>query len=554
MGFALSPSVTVTETDLTNVVPAIATTAGAFAGAFAWGPALEVKTISSEKELVETFGAPDNTTAISFFSAANFLAYGNNLQVVRVVGATAKNAVSTGTAVLITNEDDYMANYSTGQASVGVWAAKFAGVKGNSLKVSIVDADTFTTWDYASQFSVAPGTSDGAISVGGSNDELHIVVVDEDGVFTGTAGTILEKFAFVSKANDVKNNDGTSNYYKEVVNRGSKYVYWMDQPTAGTNWGTTATNKDFAMLVAAEEASLTGGVSDDAVTDADLTGGFDMFSNDEKYDVSLIVSGLASQTVQDMLTGLVETRRDCVVFLSPSLNAVVSNVGSEASTIITERNALTSSSYAVMDSGWKYQYDRYNDTYRWIPLNGDIAGLCARSDNLTDPWYSPAGYTRGQIKNVVKLAWTPNRTDRDNLYKSGVNPVVSFPGQGTLLFGDKTMLAKPSAFDRINVRRLFIVLEKSIATAAKYQLFEFNDVFSRAQFRNLVEPFLRDVQGRRGVTGFQVVCDETNNTEQVIATNEFVGDIYIRPNYSTNFIKLNFIATKSGAAFSVTGA
>lgn len=554
MGFALSPSVTVTEQDLTNVVPAIATTAGAFAGAFAWGPVLEVKTISSEKELVETFGAPDNNTFTSFFSAANFLAYGNNLQVARVVGTAAKNAVSTSTAVFIKNEDDYLTNFSTGQAAVGVWAAKFAGAKGNSLKVSMVDSATFTGWEYAAQFSIAPSTSNGAASVSGTADELHIVVIDENGVFSGTAGTILEKFSFVSKANDVKNNDGTSNYYKEVVNRTSKYVYWMDHPTVGTNWGTTATSKTFASLIAVEAASLIGGVSADVPTDADIITGFDLFSNDEKYDVSLIVSGLASPTVKGSLTSLVETRKDCVVFLTPSLDSVVNNVGSEAADIITERNALTSTSYAVMDSGWKYQYDRYNDAYRWIPLNGDIAGLCARSDNLTDPWYSPAGYTRGQIKNVVKLAWTPDRTDRDNLYKAGVNPVVSFPGQGTLLFGDKTMLAKPSAFDRINVRRLFIVLEKSIATAAKYQLFEFNDIFSRAQFRNLVEPFLRDVQGRRGVTGFQVVCDETNNTEQVIATNEFVGDIYIRPNYSTNFIRLNFIATKSGAAFSVSGA
>jgi phage tail sheath protein FI len=228
-------------------------------------------------------------------------------------------------------------------------------------------------------------------------------------------------------------------------------------------------------------------------------------------------------------------------------------VGAEAVDIVVTRNTHGSSSYAVMDSGWKYQYDKYNDVFRWIPLNGDMAGLCARTDLTNDPWWSPGGLNRGRIKNVIKLAFSPNKTERDVLYINGVNPVVTFPGDGTVLFGDKTMQAKPSAFDRINVRRLFIVLEKAIAKAAKYQLFEFNDEFTRAMFRNMVEPFLRDVQGRRGITDFKVVCDATNNTGEVIDRNEFIADIYIKPARSINFITLNFIATKTGVSFSEVG-
>jgi len=269
----------------------------------------------------------------------------------------------------------------------------------------------------------------------------------------------------------------------------------------------------------------------------------------------LLPLGAASATVATYaINNVAETRKDCVVFVSPELSDVVDNLGSEATDVTAFRDTLPSSSYAVLDSGWKYQYDRYNDVYRWIPLNGDTAGLAVRTDFTNDPWFSPAGFNRGQIKNVVKLAYSPSKTDRDTLYKKGVNPVVSFPGQGTILYGDKTMLTKPSAFDRINVRRLFIVLEKAIATAAKYQLFEFNDPFTRAQFRNLVEPFLRDVQGRRGITDFKVVCDESNNTGEVIDRNEFVADIFIKPARAINFISLNFIATRTGISFEEVGA
>jgi phage tail sheath protein FI len=294
--------------------------------------------------------------------------------------------------------------------------------------------------------------------------------------------------------------------------------------------------------------SLTGGVTA-GPTDGELIAAYEQLENAELIDVNLLICGPHGSTVSSAVIDIAAERLDCMAFVSPELADVYNNAGDEADDILTFRNTLTSTSYAVLDSGWKYQYDKYNDKYRWVPLNADVAGLCARTDAIADPWFSPGGLNRGQIKNVVKLAYSPDKTDRDTLYKKGVNPVVSFPGEGTVLFGDKTLLAKPSAFDRINVRRLFIVLEKAIATAAKYQLFEFNDAFTRAQFRNLVEPFLRDIKGRRGIYDFRVICDETNNTGEVIDRNEFVADIYIKPARSINFISLNFIATRTGVAF-----
>ena len=562
MAFQLSPGVLVTEKDLSSVVPAVATTAGGFAGAFAWGPVGVVTTVDSENALVTRFGKPNSSTFQSFFTAANFLSYGNNLQVIRVVNqATARNAKSNAaaTAVIIRNEDHYDASFSAGEANVGEWAAKYPGTLGNSLKVSIADANVFSTWTYSANFDAAPGTSAYVSGLGGSHDELHIAVIDEDGLFSGTAGTVVEKFAFASKASDGKRADGTSAYYKDVVNTQSAYIYWMDHTAnvtaTGTAWGNAANASLFANLTSNVTLSLAGGVSDDAPTDGNITSALALFANDEKFDISLLPLGAASATVVNYaISSIAEVRKDVIVFASPTLANVVNNAGAEATDVVTFRESLTSSSYAVLDSGWKYQYDRYNDVYRWIPLNGDTAGLAVRTDFVADPWFSPAGFNRGQVKNVVKLAYSPSKADRDTLYKKGINPVVTFPGNGTVLFGDKTLLAKPSAFDRINVRRLFIVLEKAIATAAKFQLFEFNDPFTRAQFRNLVEPFLRDVQGRRGITDFKVVCDESNNTAQVIDTNNFVADIFIKPARAINFIQLNFIATRSGISFEEVGA
>ena len=555
MAFQLSPGVLVVEKDLTNVVPAVATSIGGFVGDFQWGPSFDPVTISSEIELVKTFGKPNDTTAASFFSAANFLSYSNNLKVVRAVGATARNAVSSGTAIQINNETEWDAEYSSGEGAVGEFAAKYPGTLGNSLLVSMADSATFSSWDYAQLFDSAPDTTTYAENLGGSEDELHIVVVDEDGLISGTPGTILEKWVGLSKAADAKTEAGAANYYVEVLT-GSRYIWWMDHTTSveagDTAWGSSAAGTTFKVMTSAISRSLTGGLND-TPTDAELQTGYDLFANAELIDVNLLINGPHSLTVgKYVVDNIATTRLDCVVFVSPSLAAVYNNAGDEADDVVDERQDASfnvNTSYAVMDSGWKYQYDKYSDKYRWIPLNADVAGLCARTDAIADPWFSPGGLNRGQIKNVVKLAFSPDKTDRDTLYKAGINPVVSFPGEGTVLFGDKTLLAKPSAFDRINVRRLFIVLEKAIATAAKYQLFEFNDAFTRAQFRNLVEPFLRDIRGRRGIFDFRVICDETNNTGEVIDRNEFVADIYIKPARSINFISLNFIATRTGVAF-----
>ena len=557
MAFQLSPGVVVQEKDFSTIVPAVATSGGAFSGVFSWGPILDPVQISSEVELVERFGKPNDDTFYSFFSAANFLSYANNLLVVRADSAGALNAVSTGSAVKIKNLQEYQDTYSNGSATVGEFAAKWAGTLGNSLKVSMADAATYSGWAYEAEFDSSPADTAYVTNQGGDSDGLHIIVIDEDGQFTGVAGTILEKFAYVSKAGDAKASDGSNNYYKHVINTRSRYLWWMDHPTDGTNWGDDAATTSFADLSAVITTSLTSGADDFASTAGQVQDGYALFANDELYDISLVIMGKADAvTAKYAIDNIAEVRKDCIVFASPETAAggiITSASATAIADMKTYRTALGSTSYGVLDSGWKYQYDRYNDVYRYVPLNGDIAGLCARTDYAQDPWYSPAGTSRGQIKNVVKLGLSPSKTQRDELYKEGINPVVTFPGSGTQLFGDKTLLSLPSAFDRINVRRLFIVLEKAIATAAKAQLFEFNDPFTRAQFKNAVEPFLRDVQGRRGLTDFRVVCDETNNTGEIIDRNEFAADIFIKPNRSINFINLTFVAARTSVNFDEIG-
>lgn len=561
MAFQLSPGVNVSEIDLTTIVPSVPTSIGAFAGPFAWGPVGVITTISDEVRLADTFGKPDSTVYEYWFSAANFLAYSNNLKIVRAANiATTRNAVANtvaAAAVLISNDDDYLSNYSGGGVTRGEFAARYAGSYGNSLKVSLADANTYATWTYASQFSTTPNTSTYVANQGGANDEIHIIIVDEDGKFTGTSGTVLEKFAYVSKASDAKDDSGNTNYYKNVIENKSKYIYWLSHPTGNTTaayanasstWGSTASNISFTKLIANVSLSLAGG-ADGTISTANVVTSYDLFDPAESVDINLVISGPADATIATSLISMAETRKDCLIFLSPSKANCVDNANDEVADIKTYRDTLTSTSYAVLDSNWKYQYDKYNDVYRWVPLNGDIAGLCARTDLERDPWFSPGGLNRGIIKNAIKLAWNPTKTNRDDLYVKGINPVVSFQGEGIVLFGDKTLLSKPSAFDRINVRRLFIVLEKAIARAARFSLFEFNDQFTRASFVNLVEPFLRDVQGRRGIYDFRVVCDESNNTGEVIDRNEFVGDIYIKPARSINFIQLNFVAVRTGVSF-----
>jgi hypothetical protein len=560
MAFQISPGVNVSEVDLTTVVPSVLTTAGAFAGNFNWGPANQVKLIDSEITLTKTFGKPDSNTAVSFFTAANFLSYGNNLSVVRAVNANTLNADSgASTNVQVENDDVFEYTYLNidNANTYGPFMARCAGALGNGLRISVCDNSTdFATWTYKGYFPSAPGTSAQVSAAGGSGDEMHIVVVDGSGNF-GTKNTVLETFAFVSKASDASNN-GVSNYYKQVVFDSSNYVFAVDPADYGNTNGTwgSPSNTNFTVLNGVKNYVLAGGI-DATVTPGNKETAYDLFANKDTIDISLVLTGDADTIVQNYVISNVSAgRADCVTFISPPQSAVINNSGNETSDIETWlSNLATTSSYAVADSGWKYQYDKYNNVYRWIPLNGDIAGLCVYTDTTRDPWFSPAGFSRGQVKNCIKLAWNPSKTQRDTLYGAGVNPVVSFPGQGTVLFGDKTLLNKPNAFDRINVRRLFIVLEKAIARAAQSSLFEINDEFTRAQFVSLITPFLRDVQGRRGITDFKVVCDTTNNTPQVIDSNQFVGDIYIKPARSINYIQLNFVAVGTGVDFAtIVGA
>lgn len=556
MAFQLSPGVNVSEIDLTTIVPAVGTTEGAFAGHFNWGPMNEITLISNEVDLVSAFGKPDANTFKDFFTCANFLSYARNLKVVRAGSPNTYTATAAGGTVQIKNRDDYENAHSTGASSAGIWAAKFPGELGNSIRVESwvsTNANAFSSWTWQSYFDSVPGTSSYVAGVGGQKDEMHVIVIDEKGKFTGTANTVLERFPFVSKAVDARNSDGSSNYVRDVIRDRSRYIWWTGA-IANTGTGNVAVGFTFtegSNTAAANSVLLTGG-TDATPSNAKIIEGYDKFKNADEVDISLVLTSAHSTNVAThIIDNIAESRKDCVVFLSPEQSDVVDQVGSESANIVDYRKTTLNktSSYAVMDSGWKYQFDKYNNTYRWVPLNGDIAGLCVRTDFERDPWFSPAGFNRGIIKNVVKLAWNPDKTERDELYKNGINPVVSFPGEGTILFGDKTMLAKPSAFDRINVRRLFIVLEKAIARAAKFSLFEFNDAFTRAQFVSLVEPYLRDVQGRRGIFDFRVVCDETNNTPEVIDRNEFIGDIYIKPARSINFIQLNFVAVRTGVSF-----
>lgn len=562
MGFMLSPGVNFSEIDLTTIVPAVGTTEGAFAGDFVWGPADVIVTMGNEVELVKTFGEPTANNFRSFFTCANFLAYATTLHVVRSMDySIAKNATDGPSTLLIKNRDDYEYNYRDLQAAntAGMFAARYPGALGNSLKVSLwasPNSAAYSSWTYAQDFSSVPGTSRYVAQNGGANDEMHITVIDEDGKFTGVANTLLEKFAFISKAIDAVNDDGSSNYYVNVLNDRSRYVVAVNpaqntltQVVDTTTWGLPAANTKYDQLNNSYTVSLAGGV-DGWANSSNLITSYDKFRDGEEVDVSLLITGAHPQVVSEyVLENVAEFRRDAVAFISPQQSDVVNNLGAEADACVAQRNNYNSSSYGFMDGNWKLQFDKYNNVYRWLPLNGDIAGLCVRTDFERDPWYSPAGFNRGHIKNVTKLAWQPDQADRDTLYRNGINPVLTFKGEGAILYGDKTMLTKPSAFDRINVRRLFIVLEKAITRAARYSLFEFNDEFTRAQFVSLVEPFLRDVQGRRGIYDFRVVCDETNNTPEVIDRNEFIGDIYIKPARSINFIQLNFVAVRTGVAF-----
>lgn len=562
----LSPGVYTQEVDLTTSVPSVSVSTGGFAGTFNWGPSLKVTGISSEVQLNSRFGEPDNNTAVSFFSCASFLAYSNALQVARAAGTNANNATANGAGVAINNEDDYFNSWLSTVVTGNPWTARYPGALGNSLKVIawtsntawVADAQNANSpyYTFANQFPFGPNTSPWLTTQSNgakTGDELHIIVVDTNGLITGQANTVLEKYQGVSRLSDAQTPLGANNYYRTVLFNQSRYIYNTGIPSSNANgWGITSAawvTSNAANENVANAFTLTGG-KDGTISTANLETAWGLFANVEQVDVGLLFTGDAGNVLQSyVIQSVAQIRLDAVAFISPPLANTQDNTGPGAS-ITNYANQLNArSSYGVMDSGWKYMYDKYNDTYRWIPLNGDIAGLCAQTDNLRDPWWSPAGLQRGTIKNAVKLAYNPGKTDRDTLYSAGVNPVVTFPGQGTILFGDKTFLNYASAFDHINVRRLFITLEKAITRAAKTSLFEFNDAFTRAQFVNLISPYLTTVKGRRGITDFKVVCDQTNNTPDIIRSNKFVGDIYIVPNYSINYIQLNFVAVQNGVSF-----
>jgi len=658
MAFQVSPGVQVSEIDLTNVVPAVSSTTGAFAGTFKWGPVDEVVTVSDSKGLVEEFYSAANTDAGAedFFAADAFLKYGASLRVVRVNATGLFSANQSGdSSSLLKNSDHYESTYKDGSqaGTVGKWVSRFAGSLGNSLKVSVCassnayfndavtavdqvgneaagqtsitvdDSSVFTVrdiikfaghdtkyrvteltdgttiviealgqpagtgltttvndntqidryWEHYALFNKAPGTSATATAAGGSADEIHIVVVDEDGVITGKTNTVLETYGFVSLASDSKDSQGNSNYYKDVIARDSKWIWWSGHSTAMLSTATEtrthvqSATSAFSRPSAPEVSSLSGGADGRTPTAAEKYGAWNThFADGETIDISFLIVGSTrtdngSGTDQDILTDhntlvnqgilICENRKDCMLVASPRRASVVgvTSESSQLSNVLADYASVTSSSYAVLDSGWVYQYDRFNDRYCWIPACSHTAGIMVRSDLLRDPWFSPAGFSRGQYLGITKLAFNPKQASRDDLYRARVNPICTFPGQGTVLFGDKTALTTSSAFDRINVRRLFIVLEKAIATAAKASLFEFNDAFTRAQFRATVEPFLRDVKNRRGLTDYSVLCDETNNTDTVIDRNEFVCSIFIKPSRSINFITLNFVAARSGVEF-----
>jgi len=521
----------------------------------------------------------DGSGSIGLWAAKTAGAWGNNLKistcpsasVYSSSGITVNDAstaagdtvvtVSAGTTInvgdIINFGDNY--NYKVLSKSTNDITIKrkdepehFAASDSSGLFAALTNGATVTRyWEFYDLVSKAPGTSPYVTQAGGLNDELHIVVVDEDGGMTGVKGEVLEVFEAVSKASDAKGAQGDTNYYPTVIQNKSNYIYWMDHNSSGTNWGSAASGVTYTAVTAVSNVSLSNGADGSTRTNAQLLTSYELFADAETVDVGLIIAGKGNATHIDNLITIAEDRKDAVVFASPERADVVgvTSAATQASNVVGFFNGIRSSSYVMFDSGYKYQYDRYSDVYRYVPLNGDLAGLSARTDLIADAWYSPAGLNRGIIRGAVKLAFNPNKTQRDDLYRARVNPVATFPGQGTVLFGDKTGLSAPSAFDRINVRRLFITLEKAVATASKFQLFEFNDEFTRANFRNIVEPFLREVQGRRGITDFLVVCDETNNTGEVVDRNEFIAEIFIKPARSINFITLQFIATRTGVSF-----
>jgi len=589
MPFQVSPGVNVSEFDLTTIVPAVATTRAGISFPTEWGPANEAVLIDTPKTFREIFGDLKQWNAANYMTALNFLGYSQGLLMVRAMSNNSSNTQNANTGEA-SGQNAYAPTDAvdlTSKVAAG-FMAKYAGEKGDSLAVSVArNGATAADWAYYSSFARQPLHTDNILTLGGltqSFDQVHVAVIDEDGLFTGTKGEVLERFENVSLHPRARRADGTSLYIKNVLNNESQYIkvtgsldsYDLDNDgfaevfgsaglSAGgvlnTNWETTYA---FSFDGGAEAVTvpLSGGTGQNYTnnrTDPDILIGYGVLADSEKIDVNLLLGGdlETSEEVGDLKT-IAETRKDCIAFVSCPVGKGASGVNSsdsvKADACIAFKDTVGSSSYVVIDSGYRKQFDPFNQVNRWVPLNGDTAGLCARTEFTNDAWWSPAGYNRGLLRNSGALAFSPNKTFRDRIYPKGINPIITERETGTLLLGDKTALSKPSAFDRINVRRLFIVLEKAISTASKYSLFEFNDAFTRARFISLISPYLEDVKSRRGLIDYKVVCDETNNTPERIDRNELWADIYIKPNRSINYVQLNFIATRTGANFNEIGA
>jgi len=572
-----SPAVVVKEIDLTGGVPNVQSTTGAIVGNFRWGPVAQRVLVDNEATLVDNFATPDSANTIDFHSAQYFLRYSSALQVVREATSAAKNSRSIiGQAAAdsdgslptptVKNETDFNSQLSTLTSNSHTFVAKYPGDLGNSIRVSICPADsssatTFSGWAYQNEFDKSPLTSTYASNRAATFDEMHAVVIDQEGKFTGTKGTVLETFPFVSVGKDAKNPDGTNNFAKDVINERSEYV-WMagfDASFIAAGAGTDIDSGDNFRLSSptTSDHAFTKGVNSPALTTSEFLSGFDLFEDENQVEVDfLIAPGMTNSTdqatvVNDLVSTAQSLRKDCIVLASPARDDVV-NVSSAATAVtnvVATANTFTNSSYLVADNNYLKVYDKYNDQFIHIPAASSTAGICAATDLDRAPWFSPAGQRRGGYLGITGLAYTPNKSQRDTLYKADVNPIANIPGQGTILYGDKTMLGRPSAFDRVNVRRLFLVLERAIGRAAQQVLFEFNDEFTRAEFVNIVEPVLREVKGRRGITDFRVVCDETNNTAAIVDRNEFIANIFIKPARSINYVTLNFVAVRTGVDF-----
>ena len=569
MAFSESPSIVVREIDLSGVVPSVSSSTGAIVGNFEWGPVLQPTKIYNETSLVETFGAPQDNTSRNFHEASYFLKYTSDLRVIRVIDSAGANSFSGGadSAVehVVKTNDHWDLVEASQVASGRNFLAKYPGDLGNTLQIQICPADStgnnavFAGWSLENNFDGAPRTSNFATGVNAKNDEVHVAVLDRRGKITGTVNSVLETFPYVSLASNAKTADGTSNYINDVLNNRSEYIWMGKHDSDFTLGGTTADSGDnFRMSVEAIKTYDLGSGKASGFAGAGALSkfiiGYDAINDKDNIQVDLIIipgnnTRLSNTTMVNNAVAIAQgTRKDCVVLTSPSKADVIDTTTPVTNTVAAAAT-YTPSSYLFVDNNWLKVYDKYNDKYISISAASSTAGIMAATDYVAAPWFSPAGPRRGQYLGITGLAYTPNKAERDTLYKVGVNPIANIPGQGVLLFGDKTKLARPSAFDRINVRRLFLTIERAIALAARNVMFEFNDEFTRAEFVGIVEPFLREIKGRRGITDFRVICDETNNTSAVIDRNEFIANILVKPARSINFVTLNFVAVRTGVDF-----